>query len=60
MKACEDCGEDANRRIRCKSCGLLICSWCFNHVHEMEIHDTGKVSGESRLPRPSDREEGKK
>jgi ERCC4-type nuclease len=31
---CEDCGDrDASRRRRCKACGLLVCGWCFNHVH---------------------------
>ncbi|MGA9862104.1 MAG: hypothetical protein WA383_02330 [Terriglobales bacterium] len=33
MHACENCGDEVKRRIRCQNCGLLICSWCYNHVH---------------------------
>ena len=30
---CEDCGEDATRRTKCKHCGQLVCGWCLTHVH---------------------------
>lgn len=29
----EDCGEVASRRIRCFHCGLLVCPWCWHHLH---------------------------
>jgi len=35
---CEDCGErDASRRRRCKRCDLLVCGWCFHHVHSIPL-----------------------
>lgn len=36
MTECEDCGEKVRRRIRCFHCGLLVCSWCWGHVHRCE------------------------
>lgn len=36
MKECEDCGDIVKRRIRCYHCGLLVCGWCWNHVHRCE------------------------
>ena len=35
-RECEDCGEEipkGRRRTRCPKCGLLVCVWCFHHVH---------------------------
>jgi ribosomal protein S27AE len=35
-RECEDCGDtipDHQRRVRCKTCGSLLCAWCFHHVH---------------------------
>lgn len=40
-KACEDCEDDVNgRRIRCHHCKLLVCSWCWHHVHQCEPSHT--------------------
>jgi predicted RNA-binding Zn-ribbon protein involved in translation (DUF1610 family) len=39
-RVCEDCGEEMpadERRWRCPRCGLLVCAWCQNHVHELAI-----------------------
>lgn len=37
-RVCEDCGDDvAKRRIRCPKCKLLVCIWCFHHVHKLAI-----------------------
>jgi hypothetical protein len=33
MKSCEDCGDECKRRITCCHCKLLVCPWCWNHVH---------------------------
>jgi len=33
MTKCEDCGDECKRRFRCSNCNLLICGWCWNHVH---------------------------
>ena len=34
---CEDCGDVAEgRRLRCFHCGLLVCGWCWHHVHRCE------------------------
>lgn len=37
MPFCEDpnCGEEVVRRTRCPNCKLLVCAWCFNHVHNL-------------------------
>lgn len=37
---CEDCHDslldlDEKRRTRCKRCGLLVCRWCYHHVHNL-------------------------
>jgi hypothetical protein len=32
----EDCGEESSRRVRCFHCGLLVCGWCWHHVHGCE------------------------
>ena len=37
IKTCEDCGEATVRRTRCKRCNLLVCRWCFNHVHALPM-----------------------
>jgi len=35
---CEDCGDEMlTRRIRCPHCGQLVCGWCYNHVHGLQI-----------------------
>jgi len=35
---CEDCGEESGgRRRRCKRCGLLVCGWCYHHVHSLPL-----------------------
>lgn len=32
---CEDCGDDpVIRRRRCHHCGMMVCVWCFYHVHD--------------------------
>lgn len=41
-RTCEDpkCGDDiptGQRRFRCSNCGLLVCGWCFNHVHAVAM-----------------------
>lgn len=36
-RECEDCEETMRpneRRIRCQTCGLLICGWCAHHTHD--------------------------
>ncbi len=33
MKQCEDCKSDSPRRMRCPHCKLLVCLWCYHHVH---------------------------
>jgi hypothetical protein len=36
---CEDehCGDETPyRRFRCWHCGLLVCGWCWNHIHRCE------------------------
>lgn len=32
---CEDCDGTCQRRTRCKRCGLLVCRWCYHHIHGM-------------------------
>jgi hypothetical protein len=33
-RCCEDCGDEMlTRRTRCLRCGLLVCTWCYSHVH---------------------------
>lgn len=38
MRYCEDedCEEQARRRIRCFHCGLLVCPYCYHHIHRCE------------------------
>lgn len=37
-RECEDCGEEVPyRRLRCRRCRLLVCSWCYGHIHALEI-----------------------
>lgn len=34
MRECEDCEDEVKgRRLRCYHCGLLVCGWCWGHVH---------------------------
>ena len=35
MPDCEDsdCGEEVRRRVLCYHCGLLVCPWCWHHLH---------------------------
>src|SRR4051812_12946255 len=35
-KCCEDCGDECRRRTRCPACGILVCRWCYHHIHGME------------------------
>jgi hypothetical protein len=35
-KCCEDCGDECRRRTRCPACDLLVCRWCYHHVHGRE------------------------
>lgn len=41
--ACEDCGDPMTgapgmaRRTRCPECGLLVCHWCWWHVHKATV-----------------------
>ncbi len=50
---CEDCGDDPEgRRFRCPRCNQLVCGWCWNHVHQLEM-DKAKVV-------PSDSSKGAK
>ena len=37
MVECQDCGDGCQRRRRCPHCGLLVCGWCFNHVHGPQL-----------------------
>ncbi len=48
---CQDCGEDTKpkeRRIRCKTCSLLVCGCCHHHYHGrveiplQELHALGE------------------
>lgn len=35
-RECEDCGEEVptpERRSRCPACELMVCLWCFHHIH---------------------------
>jgi hypothetical protein len=33
-RTCEDCGDPViRRRLRCPACRMLVCGWCFGHVH---------------------------
>ena len=35
-RLCEDCGDEVtHRRTRCRhiGCFLLVCTWCYHHVH---------------------------
>jgi hypothetical protein len=37
---CMECGEDmpkGKRRIPCKHCGMLVCGWCYNHIHGLVV-----------------------
>ena len=36
MPACmdKDCGDESKRRLRCQHCKLLVCGWCWHHVHQ--------------------------
>ncbi len=35
---CEDCeGDSFGRRTRCPICRLLVCSWCYSHVHNISM-----------------------
>lgn len=37
MTTCEDCGdEEVKRRTRCHHCDLMVCPWCWHHVHRCE------------------------
>ncbi len=42
MTECEDCGDDCGRRTRCPYCGLLICRWCYHHIHGREPSHTAE------------------
>lgn len=58
-RACEDpeCGEDIpvnQRRARCPQCGLLVCGWCWTHVHAL----AGTRVDESLIPGHNDRPSG--
>ncbi len=33
VKECQDCYDDCKRRIKCPRCKLLVCPWCWHHVH---------------------------
>ena len=37
-RTCEDCGEEAGRRVRCPRCNLLVCPYCFHHTHKLNIY----------------------
>jgi hypothetical protein len=39
---CEDCGEKSSYRRHCHHCGLLVCGWCWNHIHACEPHHAKK------------------
>lgn len=48
MKACQDCEDPIfSRRMRCKRCGLLVCRWCYHHVHLMHI-EIDRAKGDSK------------
>lgn len=39
-KECEDCGDEVpfpRRRFRCRHCKKLVCGWCYNHVHGLQL-----------------------
>jgi hypothetical protein len=33
MTTCEECEDDVRRRVRCFHCGLLVCPYCWHHIH---------------------------
>jgi hypothetical protein len=43
MTHCEDCGEETKRRFRCPRCKMLICGWCWNHVHSFSKNEADAV-----------------
>lgn len=40
MKECEDCGDAVTRRSRCRCCGIMVCRWCYHHVHIISLAET--------------------
>ena len=37
---CMDCHEEmpkGKRRICCPHCGMLVCGWCYNHIHGLVV-----------------------
>lgn len=34
MQECEDCEDECEERKKCHHCGLLVCDWCWDHVHQ--------------------------
>jgi hypothetical protein len=40
MKDCQDCGDKTKRRKRCQHCDLLVCGWCWHHVHTCQLGHT--------------------
>lgn len=45
MKECQDCGDQVKRRTRCKNCGLLVCRWCYHHIHKIGTAPGNIVKG---------------
>jgi hypothetical protein len=52
---CEDCGDETapgERRKRCHHCSLMVCRWCWHHVHRCEPNHTA-AECRDRAPKPS-------
>jgi len=30
---CQDCQEQAPHRLVCPGCSMLLCPWCWSHIH---------------------------
>lgn len=39
MTKCEDCGDETKRRTKCPKCGLMVCRWCYHHLHHPKLQE---------------------
>ena len=51
---CEDCGDETDageRRKKCPHCALMVCRWCWHHVHRCEpSHEPAQCRDRVRKP----------